>query len=72
MEPLTVAIIVIASLFFLLICLYLGTLVYRFSLRMQYINMEIGRTQGHEKEYWERQKKKLINSVFPIYRKRGK
>ncbi len=72
MDALTVLIIVIASLFALLLALYIGTLIYRFSLRLQYVNMEIGRTQGREQEYWIRQKRKLIHSVFPLYRTKGK
>ena len=72
MDASTVLIIVIASLFALLLILYLGTLIYRFCLRMQYVNMEIGRTQGHEQEYWIHQKRKLIHSVFPLYRTKGK
>lgn len=73
MDKLLSAIIIMAlSTLAVLILLFLGTVFCRFRLRMQYINMEIGRTKGREQEYWIRQKRKLIHSVFPFYPKHNK
>lgn len=69
---LSAVLITVLSIFTILIALYIGAVFYRFRLRMQYVNMEIGRTEGREQEYWMRQKRKLIHSVFPFYPKHHK
>ena len=69
---LSAVLITVLSVFAVLVILYVGTVLYRFRLRMQYVNMEIGRTEGREKEYWIHQKHKLIRSVFPFYPKHHK
>lgn len=66
---LSAVLITVLILFAALLLLYIGTVIYRVCVRMQYINMEINRTVGREKEYWLHQKRKLIRSVFPFYRK---
>ena len=71
-KMLTVILVTVLSFFALLILLYLGAAIYRFRLRMQYVNMEIGRTEGREREYWLYQKRKLIHTVFPLYPKHKK
>ena len=73
MDKLLSAVLITAlCLFALLLCLYLGTVIYRFRIRLQYVNMEIGRTTGREQEYWLRQKRKLIHAFFPLYPKHNK
>ncbi|MBO7170948.1 MAG: hypothetical protein J6W28_07215 [Clostridia bacterium] len=69
---LSVVLIAIISFFILLLIFYLGTVLYRFRLQMQYINMEIGRTEGREREYWLYQKRKLIHTICPLYPKHKK
>lgn len=64
--------ITVLCIFGVLLILYIGTVLYRFCLRLQYINMEIGRTEGSEQEYWLHQKRKLIHSVFPFFPKHKK
>lgn len=64
--------ITVLCIFGILLILYIGTVLYRFCLRLQYVNMEIGRTEGSEQEYWLHQKRKLIHSVFPFFPKHKK
>ena len=64
--------ITVLCIFGVLLILYIGTVLYRFRLRLQYVNMEIGRTEGSEQEYWLHQKRKLIHSVFPFFPKHKK
>lgn len=69
---LSAVMITVCALFAALLVLYIGTVIYRFCLRMQYVNMEIGRTNGREQEYWIHQKRELIHSFFPLYSKNRK
>ena len=36
---------------------------------LDYINMEIYRTVGDERRYWQKEKKKLWLSLIPFYRR---
>lgn len=38
--------------------------IYRLSLLLQYVNMEIGRTVGPERAYWEKEKRRAIRTFF--------
>lgn len=37
--------------------------------KLDYINLEIGRTVGAEQKYWKRKKRRLWLSLLPFYRK---
>lgn len=66
-DPFFAVLIVLLILFGGLILLYLGTVIYRICIHIQYINMEIGRTIGRERQYWIRQRRRLF---FPfLFRK---
>ena len=62
------ALVTLCALFAALLLLYFGTVIYRYHIHMQYIKMEIGRTNGREREYWLSEKRRLVHSVFPFYR----
>lgn len=40
-----------------------------FSEELNYTNIEIGRTEGAEREYWKRKKRRLWLSLLPFCRK---
>ncbi len=40
-----------------------------FSRNLKYINMEIGRSDGREREHWEKEKRKFILSKFFFFYK---
>lgn len=42
-----------------------------FSGELKYLNSEIGRTDGSEKCYWKRQKRRLLLSIIPFVRYRN-
>ncbi len=62
----------LCALFAVLLLLYIGTVVYRYCIHMQYIKMEIGRTSGREQKYWLSEKRKLLRSFLPFYSKHRK
>ena len=41
----------------------------RFSRDLRYINMEIERSTGAEREYWQQEKRRLWLSWLPFYRR---
>ena len=57
---------IIAILFF--IALYFGQRIYYIKDELDYINMEISRTTGRERIFWQRKKKRLWLSLIPFYR----
>lgn len=63
----------------LMIALFIGAIIFliivRFALRLEgfkrhlkYINMEISRTSGSERKYWQKQKRRLFLSLIPFYK----
>lgn len=40
-----------------------------FSQELDYLNREIARTEGAEREYWKREKRRLWLSLLPFYRR---
>ncbi len=40
-----------------------------FSHKLKYLNCEIGRTEGAEREHWKREKRRLWLSLLPFYRR---
>lgn len=63
--PLIIGIIV-AILF--LVALYFGKRIYYIRDELDYINMEISRTTGRERIFWQYEKKRLWLSLIPFYR----
>lgn len=43
--------------------------IHRLQRDLNYINNEIRRTEGNERKHWKKQKRKLILSLFGIYRR---
>lgn len=57
----------IAAVFFLsLIVFGFTSFLSDFSLELKYLNMEIGRTEGAERKYYIRQRRKLWLSLLPF------
>ena len=48
------------------LCLYIK----EFSQELEYINMEIERTEGSERRYWRRRKRRLWLSLIPFVKYR--
>lgn len=42
-----------------------------FRRELRYLNIEINRTQGREKLYWVKRKKRLIRSLLPFFHYHG-
>ena len=40
-----------------------------FSHDLRHLNIEIGRTEGAEREYWKREKRRLWLSLLPFFRR---
>ena len=40
-----------------------------FSHDLKHLNIEIGRTEGAEREYWKREKRRLWLSLLPFFRR---
>ena len=51
-----------------IIC-YFVKYICNFKDELDYINMEIYRTVGDERRYWQKEKKKLWLSLIPFYRR---
>lgn len=69
-DSVTMAMLVVLVL--VLVGMLLTTLVQklsRFSRDLRYINMEIERNAGAEREYWQREKRRLWLSWLPFYRR---
>lgn len=55
------------SLFLAIVIIYgLTTALPKFLFELKTINIEIGRTNGIERKYWKRQKRKLLLSILPF------
>lgn len=46
-------------------------LIVKFAMWLKYLNSEIGRTDGSERRYWKRQKRRLWLSIIPFVRYRN-
>ncbi len=70
LDGLTVAILVVFGLF--LGGMFLTVLVQTissFRQDLRYINMEIARTRGEERQYWKHEKRRLWLTLLPFYRR---
>ncbi len=63
----TLALVVGGGLLFLL---FIGSVLWTIEFRreLEYVKMEINRTEGEEQQYWKRQKRDLWLSLLPFYR----
>lgn len=54
----------------LLLILFVGFVQWAMEFRreLEYVKMEINRTEGEEREYWKRQKREIWLSLLPFYR----
>lgn len=56
---------------FFAIVLFVGvtTKINEFSHELKYLNIEIGRNEGAEREHWKHEKRRLWLSLLPFYRR---
>lgn len=70
LDALTNVLLAIAIAFFAIVLLAsLTTKLTKFSHELHYLNREIARTEGAEREYWKREKRRLWLSLLPFYRR---
>ena len=60
---------IIVAFFAIVLLVVLIKKISNFSDELNYTNIEIGRTEGAEREYWKRKKRRLWLSLLPFYRK---
>ena len=60
---------IVIAFFAVLILVGLTMKIKEFSHEVDYINCEIGRTEGAEREYWKREKRGLWLSLLPFFRR---
>lgn len=68
-EIYTVLLIVIVVIIAFVLLAKLAVFIDNFCYELKYIKMEIRRTNGSERQYWLREKKKLWLSLIPFRRK---
>ena len=59
---------VLATIGLILLCLWLVPLIISFHEELEYLNMEIRRTDGRERAHWEKKRRKLWLSLLPFVR----
>ena len=59
---------VLATIGLILLCLWLVPVIIGFRDELEYLNMEIQRTEGRERAHWEKKKRKLWLSLIPFVR----
>lgn len=60
---------IVIAFFAVLILVGLTMKINEFSHELNYLNTEIARTEGAEREYWKREKRRLWLSLLPFYRR---
>ena len=60
---------IVIAFFAIVLLVGLTTKINDFSHELDYLNTEIGRTEGAEREYWKREKRRLWLSLLPFYRR---
>ncbi len=55
--------------FAVLILVVLSVKINEFSHELDYLNREIARTEGAEREHWKREKRRLWLSLLPFFRR---
>ena len=70
LDPFTNVLLAIVIAFFaVLILVGLTMKINEFSHELDYLNQEIARTEGAEREYWKREKRRLWLSLLPFFRR---
>lgn len=57
---------IIAAIFGFLLLIKLGFVINSFSRELNYLNIEIKRTEGSERKYWLRKRRRLWLSLIPF------
>lgn len=65
----TVLLAIVIAFFAVLILVGLTAKISEFSHDLDYLNREIARTEGAERECWKRKKRRLWLSLLPFYRR---
>lgn len=60
---------IVVAFFAVLILVGLTMKINDFSHELKYLNTEIGRTEGAEREHWKREKRRLWLSLLPFFRR---
>ncbi len=70
LDPFTNVLLAIVIAFFaVLILVGLTMKINEFSHELDYLNREIARTEGAEREHWKREKRRLWLSLLPFFRR---
>ena len=64
-----VLLVIVIAFFAILILVGLTIKINKFRHELDYLNCEIGRTEGAEREHWKREKRRLWLSLLPFYRR---
>ena len=64
-----VLLVIVIAFFAILILVGLTIKINEFRHELDYLNCEIGRTEGAEREHWKREKRHLWLSLLPFYRR---
>ena len=64
-----VLLVIVIAFFSILILVGLSMKINEFRHELDYLNREIGRTEGAEREHWKREKRRLWLSLLPFYRR---
>ena len=69
-DPITITLLVILILIFAVLFGGAVSMNFReFRRELRHINLEIARTVGHERKYWRQEKRRLLLSLLPFYRR---
>lgn len=60
---------IVIAFFAVLILVGLTMKINEFSHELDYLNREIARTEGAEREHWKREKRRLWRSLLPFFRR---
>lgn len=68
--PTAVVLVILGAFFAIAFLVALIIKINDFSREMDYLNREIRRTEGVEREHWKREKKRLWLSILPFFSKK--
>ncbi len=69
MDPIYLVALIIGVILLVLLLIQFAMWCQRFSRELRYLNKEINRTTGAERERWQKRKKQLWLSLIPFIRK---
>ena len=64
-----VLLVIVIAFFAIMLLMGLATKINNFSRDLDYLNREIARTEGAEREYWKHEKRRLWLSLLPFFRR---